>query len=366
MTYDPFARGTFPVGVRTIELRDHERRPLVTEVWYPAGERHRGGDLADSARDTFDIAPGLPRLGQAAVRDAEPADGRTPLSLVLYWHGGYGHRREATHLCTHLASQGYLVAAPDFPGDNVVDNLPASLGGTAKVAGTPIDESARNRPRQATATAEGVLASAERLGLTVDGPRFGSTGISMGGFTALAVNSLEPRFGATFAICPMYGLRSPVPQVRRLQSLLRIDDWLQQPEVFVVAGEVDPLVVLADLRELHQRLAVPKRFVVLKRAGHMHFADGAAYVHELMRKSYLSGEHPDPEIDALALGQAMRPITELCSEANSTATARALCLAHMDAVLRRSGEAEAFLDHGLAAAFASRGIEIEAVASSSP
>jgi dienelactone hydrolase len=361
--YDPFARGACPAGVRTVRLSDRTGRALITEFWYPAADRHHGADLDAATRDAFTIAPGLPQLSQDAVRDPAPAGGAAPLPLVLYFHGGYGHRREASHLCTHLASHGYAVAAPDFPGDNVVDNLPESMGGTARSAEVPIDESARNRPRQAVAAAEGILEAAGDLGVILDGECLGAMGVSMGGFTALSVNSLDRRFVASFAICPMYGQRSPVPQLRRLQSLLRLDDWAQRPEVFVLAGEADPLVMLADLRELHGRLPAPKRFAVLNRAGHMHFVDGAAFVHEMMRKSYLSGEHPDPEIDALALGHAMRPMAELCSEADSTATARALCLAHMDAVLRHRTDAAAFLDSGLAARFASRGIALEVAGS---
>ena len=40
MSYDPFARGDAPVGVRTIELRDamREGRQVSIEVWYPVLE----------------------------------------------------------------------------------------------------------------------------------------------------------------------------------------------------------------------------------------------------------------------------------------------------------------------------------------
>jgi hypothetical protein len=80
----------------------------------------------------------------------------------------------------------------------------------------------------------------------------------------------------------------------------------------------------------------------------------------MYRKAYLSGEFPDPEIDALALGHAMRPFAELVSEADANATARALLLAHMDSVLRGDARATRFLDDGLAATFAQRGIDLEA------
>jgi dienelactone hydrolase len=263
-------------------------------------------------------------------------------------------------LCTHLASHGYVVAAPDFPGDHITDTMPESFGGTGKVATTPVDDSARNRPRQSVAALDGLLAAAPQLGLSIAGKRVGSTGISMGGFTALGVNSLDARFAASFAMCPMYGKRGPLKQVARLQSLLNFDDWAQRPNVFVLASELDSHVMLADLRDLHERLPAPKRFAVLMRAGHIHFADGAEAGHELYRKAYLSGAFPDPEIDAIALGTAMRPFAELLSETDANATARALLLAHMDSVLRLNSAATAFLDGGLAATFAARGIELEA------
>jgi dienelactone hydrolase len=358
MSYDPFTRGPAPVGVQTTESRDADGRSLVTEVWYPAVARHRGADLADATRDEFTIAPRMPRARQNAVRDAEPVRARLP--LVLYFHGGYGHRRESSNLCTHLASRGYAVAAPDFPGDHIADNMPVSFGGNAKSATTPIDQSARNRPRQAVAALDGLLGSAAEIGLDIDGTRVGSTGISMGGFTSLAVNSLDTRFVASFAMCPMFGTRGPLRAIARLQGLLRLDDWRQSPHVFVLASELDSHVMLADLRDLHEQLRAPKRFAVLKRAGHIHFADGAEAGHEMYRKAYLSGEFPDPEIDAVAMATAMRPFAELVSEADANATARALLLAHMDSVLRRSGDATRFLDGDLAATFAARAIELEA------
>jgi dienelactone hydrolase len=358
MKYDPFARGPSPVGVQTLELRDAVGQPLVTEVWYPAEARHRGADLANATRDEFTIAPRLPRARQHAVRDAEPA--AHSLHVVVYCHGGYGHRRESSNLCTHLASHGYAVIAPDFPGDHIADVLPVSFGGTAKVATTPIDDSVHKRPRQAAAALDGLLAAASRLGLDVDGSRVGSTGISMGGYTSLAVNSVDARFAASFAMCPMYGTRSPIKPIKRLQALLNVDDWPQRPHAFVLAAELDSHVMLADLRDLAQRLPEPKRFAVLKRAGHCHFADNAEAGHEMYRKAYLSGEFPDPELDAIALGVAMRPFSELVSEADANATARALLLAHMDSVLRRSAHAERFVDGGLATTFAERGIELEA------
>src|SRR5262245_46685150 len=224
MTYDPFARGASAVGVRTIELQDKfsgTRAPV--ELWYPATERFRGHDLVAATRDRFSIPPGVLGSAQDAVRDAKPAEGRLP--LVLYSHGGYGHRREATAVCTHLASHGYLVAAPDFPGDNVVDQLPQADGSEPVISKRPIDESATRRPEQASFFLDQIQSVILAPWVRVSSSRIGTVGISMGGFTSLALNSIDPRPSATFAVCPMSGTRSPVPQVRRLQRLLRVDDW---------------------------------------------------------------------------------------------------------------------------------------------
>jgi dienelactone hydrolase len=195
-------------------------------------------------------------------------------------------------------------------------------------------------------------------GLALDAARVGSCGMSMGGFTSLAIHSIDPRPRASFAMCPMCGTRSPIPQIKRLQSLLRVDDWKRPVPTFLLTGKADPFVIADDVRELYGRLASPKRLAVLDRVGHVHFADGAEAVHERMRTMYLSGAFPDPEIDAIALGKAMRPFSELSSEANAASTARALCLAHMDANLRDSSEGRAFLDGDLTGSFAARGIDI--------
>ena len=359
MTYNPFARGAHPVGVRTIELVDPSLspRPVPTELWYSATEASRGRDLNEATMDRYVPIAGVPVMTQQAVRDAEHVSGRFP--LFMYFHGGYGQRRECSRLCTHLASHGYVVVSPNFPGDNMADLIPSD-GAEAAVAQTPIDESARRRPGQASRFID-LIVEAELLpGLRVDPDRIGAGGISMGGFTSLAVNSIDARLGAVFPMCPMFGERSLTPQVRRLQKLLRVDNWQRPVPTLMLTGELDPLVNVEDIRQLYGLIAAPKRLVVLHKAGHMHFADNAEFGHEWYRKGYLSGAWPDPEIDGIALGTAMRPFAELCTEAQSGGTARALCLAHMDAYLKGNPDARAFLQGDLAQTFAAAfGVELD-------
>lgn len=355
MAYDPFARGDHPVGVRSVELADPARdgRRLPLEVWYPAAPAHRGQDLDDATRDRFTIAPGIPQAAQRAVRDAEPARGQLP--LIAYFHGATGHRREASELCTHLASHGYLVASPDFTGNTMADMFAALAGDPARMA--PMDKSAADRPHDAKLVIDRVLAGAG--GLLADPERVGASGISFGGWTTLALNSVDPRPKASFPIVPGWG-KGPM-KTEALQALVRLDDWGRPVPTFVLAAERDALILLGGLRELHRDLRPPKRLAVLRNAGHLHFADNAEQGHEMLRAMWKSGSFPvaDPDIDLAAIAEASRPFAELCPAAHGAATVQALCLAHMDAQLRESAEARAFLAGDLPRTFAARGIDLE-------
>ena len=358
MAYDPFARGAHPVGVRSLELTDPARggRRLPLELWYPAEARHRGQDLDDATRDHFTIVAGMPPGAQRAVRGAEPARGRAP--LVAYFHGATGHRREASELCTHLASHGYLVASPDFTGNTMGDMFAALAGDAARMA--PMDQSAADRPRDARFVIDRVLAGAEpALAALVDREHVGVCGISFGGWTTLALNSIDRRPMASFPIVPAWG-KGPV-KTETLQALVRLDDWGRPVPTFVLAAERDALIPLAGLRELHRDLRSPKRLAVLRNAGHLHFADNAEQGHEMLRAMWKSGSFPaaGDDIDLAAIAEASRPFAELCPAAHGAAVVQSLCLAHMDAHLRSNAGASAFLASDLARTFAARGIDLE-------
>src|SRR5579871_3350940 len=80
--YDPFVRGRFPVGVRTIQALDARRHRLFPcEIWYPAAARHAGQDLAPPTQDVFTVPPGDTPRRQPAVRDAAAHPGFYPLII---------------------------------------------------------------------------------------------------------------------------------------------------------------------------------------------------------------------------------------------------------------------------------------------
>jgi dienelactone hydrolase len=119
--------GPYPVGVTTLQLT---KGPKV-EVWYPAVE----GTTGEVSYDVRDFTPEAIRAiltGDApatytfaGARDAEAAAGTFP--LVLFSHGFTGIRVQSSFLTSHLASWGFIVAAPDHPSRD----LPNVLGNTA-------------------------------------------------------------------------------------------------------------------------------------------------------------------------------------------------------------------------------------------
>lgn len=362
MTYNPFNRGEYPVGVRTIETTKEPRsgRKMTVEIWYPATEEYRGKDTDEATLDRFTTAPSLPELAQEAVRDAEIASiGRVP--VIMYFHGAYGFRRELSHVAAHLASYGYIVAAPDFPGDNIAD---LKLGEKRdETVSEPVDKSATDRPHQASFAISSLITDSA-FAPFIDSDKIGTFGQSMGGFTVLRLNSIDARPKASVPIAPLYGGKNDfIPQVARIQNELRIDDWHHPVPTLLLAGERDSFIPLAGLREFARRLREPKRFVILRNAGHFHWTGNAEQGHELFRMSYLSGNIADPEIDAKGMAEAMRPFSELCPAQHAADTVRALCLAHFDENLKGNGDASAFLDNNLAESFASRGIELDVAAS---
>src|SRR6185295_7947322 len=85
---DPAKAGRFKVGVATVDAVDTSRdRTIPTEIWYPAQNPGQNAEL---------LPKGFP--------------------LILMAHGFCGSRLNYEYLTTHLASQGFVVAATDFVG----------------------------------------------------------------------------------------------------------------------------------------------------------------------------------------------------------------------------------------------------------
>lgn len=356
MSYDPFARGPFPVGVRTLQAVDPDRpeRSLPLEVWYPASERWAGRDLDPASWDGYELLPGFPAVHQEAVRDAEPRDGRFP--LVAFSHGFGGHRRQSTFLCTHLASHGYVVAAVDHTGNTMLDVIQATLaaqsGASVPDALEVLGEFIAARPRDVEVAIERVLGeAAPDVAAQIDRERLVVTGHSFGGWTALTVTARLPRVRAVVALAPAGGLGSLGGE--HLRHALDLEWGRDVPALFLVADK-DSLLPLDSMHDILGRTSGPKRMVVLENSDHLHFCDRIEQVHEMFRMM-------PPPGDFARVAQAIRPISELCLPEHAYAFVRGLGLAHFDAVLKRDESAAALLESDLERTLAARAIRARGI-----
>lgn len=343
--YEPFARGGFPVGVRTIEPFDTARgRRFTCEVWYPAAAGHAGQDTALATQDSFAVPLSSTPRSQTAVRHAAAEAGTYP--LVIFSHSSGGNRRQSTFLCTHLSSHGYLVAALDH-SEVVAPEL------ARKNVETDEEKFARWKAMIANRVPDIRFLLDQLLGggawdsqALIDDKRIGIVGHSFGGWTALAAPDVEGRIRAVVALAPG-GSSQPRPGMLPVKLTFA---WGRDVPTLYLVAENDVSLPLAGMYELCKRTPATKQMLVLRRADHMHFMDNVEEMHEAVRAMPFTGE--------LAwLPKEMRPITELCSGKEAHLFVRGLTLCHMDARLREQEEAQRFLRGDIEAELARRGVE---------
>ncbi len=324
--YDPFVRGRFAAGVRTIEARDAARdRVFPCEVWYPA--------VAQQARDAS--------ASQTEARDAAAEPGTYPL-LVFSHHSG-GNRRTATFLCTHLAGHGYVVAAMDHSELVAPELAPRPDEAEAQKAARAQAWIA-NRVPDVHVLLDRLFGGDWDSQARIDPARIGIVGHSFGGWTALAATEADARIGAVAALAPA-GSSNPRPGV--LPATLDFNWGRDVPALYLVA-ENDVSLPLSGMVELFDRTPATKQMLILRRADHLHFVDDVEQAHEAVRAMPLGGK--------LAWLKEMRPIGELCSGEDAHHFARGLTLAHFDAALKRHDDARRFLEGDLEAELAERGV----------
>jgi predicted dienelactone hydrolase len=157
--------GASGVGTRTLTLTDtrrdtpangstpgHAGRTLVTQIWYPTTPNARGSEDEQINAPLVWNGPGVP--------------------LIMYSHGFMSSHTEGAYLADHLASHGYIVAAPDFPLSHI------GTPGGATILDLP------NQPGDVSFLIDTLLADGT-FGPVIDHSRIGLTGLSLGGTTTL-------------------------------------------------------------------------------------------------------------------------------------------------------------------------------------
>ncbi|MCB9681639.1 MAG: hypothetical protein H6733_09230 [Alphaproteobacteria bacterium] len=160
VAYD--APGPYVAGARSMDVLGPEGLVLTTEVWFPA-ERDTGAPYAY-----------LGVIQRDAVANATPACD-TPRPVAVFSHGNTGLRFQSIFLSEHLASHGWVVAAPDHKFNTTFDTDTSRTG-----------EVALRRPGDVAAVYDALLADPTLLGCVDPDAGYVAIGHSFGGWTALA------------------------------------------------------------------------------------------------------------------------------------------------------------------------------------
>jgi len=116
------AMGAHPVGVTTIRVADESReRNLAVEVWYPAD--HDDSEVDPAVYEVQAMGGTVARLRSKAQREVAPWRDGGPRPVILLSHGAGSNRFGSSSLAEVLASNGYLVAAPDHDGQTTADKF---------------------------------------------------------------------------------------------------------------------------------------------------------------------------------------------------------------------------------------------------
>jgi dienelactone hydrolase len=344
--YDPFVRGRFPVGVRTIQGLDTVRdRRFPCEIWYPAAAQHAGQDIAPETQDIFTVPLRDAHRSQMAVRNATAQPGTYP--LIIFSHCSGDNRQQSTFLCTHLSSHGYLVAASDH-SEVVAPELARKDGETDEQKTARLEALIANRVPDIRFLLDHLLNGTAWDSVAKPDPvRIGIVGHSFGGWTALAAIEVERRIGAVVALAPG-GSSRPKPGI--IPGKLNFTWDRDVPTLYLVA-EDDIMLPLAGMYELFERTQATKQMMILRRADHMHFMDNVEEMHETVRATPFTRE-------AAWISKEMRPIAELCSGEQAHLFVRGLTLCHMDATLKRQEWAQRLLAGDIEAELAGRGVDV--------
>lgn len=104
----PYAVGYAETRLETADLTG-AARGLRLAIWYPTGDSE-----GDEAAYFMGSVP-----AEGVWAEATPAAG--PFPLAVFSHGHQGYAENSGFLMEHLASHGFVVAAPDHTGNTILD-----------------------------------------------------------------------------------------------------------------------------------------------------------------------------------------------------------------------------------------------------
>ncbi len=344
--YNAFERGQNPVGTRSYEWTDTSReRTLPVDVWYPATAQYAGQDLDEATQDNYETLPGMPPSSQQAVRDANSEPGTYP--LIIFSHGFGGEKRQSTFLYTHLASHGYVVASMDHIGNTTEDMI---SGASEPNNPAQLEQFMSDRPIDCSFVIDLMLKG--EANISIDADRIGISGHSFGGWTSLMTCGTDTRIKAALPLAPAGGISAEEEGAIGMSKALNFD-WNRSVPVLMLVADLDSVLPLSGMQDLHGKIIGPHKTVVLNNADHFHFCDNVEQAHEGF-KMMMSMMGPE----TAAMLEKMKGADELCPGEQANAFVRGLGLGHFDAHLNGNPEATKMLDGDLEALMAAQGVTV--------
>ena len=259
-TPPPDQTGPYKVGRLTFTVVDPSRdnRVLQTDVWFPVDPSTPNGPAS-----VYQVGVDLPPLSGVVMPSSLAMSGVTastagPFPMVVFSHGQWAWRYVLSYLCEHLASHGFVVAAPDHIGDRAIDYY----NGTTD----PLPQVDQDRPLDISFIITQMLARNSTPGDALQGRinsnQIGVFGWSLGGFATMAtavqfgVSPPDTRVKALLGICPT------------LESLTTEQLATITTPTFFLSGTAD--TEKFDARTMFQLVASPvSYYAIVQRAWHL-------------------------------------------------------------------------------------------------
>lgn len=275
-------RGPAPVGRDQMTLDTGNDRSVLVHIWYPADEAHRAQAETGEPLELFLPEADAAVLGPVLAVAPEPCTKRTTqtaarvsaaagdaLPVVLFSHCLDCMGFSAASVAEHLASHGFLVAAPDHTDGTLLDNLAGtSIGLDAAFL------SVRVADVQATLDelldANSLLVPKTLRGRS-DSTRIGMMGHSFGAVTAARVAEIDPRILAGFLMAaPAQNPLIPGVTLRAINK----------PLMWLLAQQDNSIGELGNnlLRDNFATANPPVWLAEVQDAGHWSFSDLCATI----------------------------------------------------------------------------------------
>jgi predicted dienelactone hydrolase len=256
----PYAKpGPYAVGFTTLHLADGRR----VVVWYPAEKSTIAGHRQESIDIGGFLNPGLQakipssdrvKYLSAAFQDAPAATDPGKYPLVIFSHGFAGYPEQSVTLTTHLASWGFVVAAPD----HVERSLDGLLGTAGQGVKKSTDVAVLQKTIDATVTASNGAGVLHGL---VDPDRIVAAGHSAGASSAYALASADARVKAWISYSVGFDrAEGPPPSPPTKPGM-------------VMFATKDGILPSAASIKVYNGMNTPKYLVSVGGAGHLVFSD---------------------------------------------------------------------------------------------